>query len=336
MRIEQKYSLFKYNTFGLDVKTNYFVEYESEADLMKLLRDEFFLSQRFLHIGQGSNLLFLGDFDGIIVHSAIRGIEIIREDEHSVWLKVGAGNDWDSFVAYCVEKDWGGLENLSLIPGEVGASAVQNIGAYGVEVSQRIEEVQAYSLETGEKRIFSNAECNFSYRNSFFKDPENKGKYFLVYVVFKLSKQHEFCLDYGSIREYLTGKQISLQSIREAVIAIRKSKLPDPKKTGNAGSFFMNPYISMENFQKLRNYYPQIPYYPVNEELVKIPAAWLIDQCGLKGKIVGGAAIHEKHALVIINKNHATGQEIASLAEEIRKTVKQKFDIELKPEVNYI
>ena len=336
MRIEQNYSLLKHNTFGLDVKTRYFVEYESEEDLQKLLRDEFFFSQRFWHIGQGSNLLFLGDFDGIIVHSAIQGIEKIKEDEHSVWLKVGAGNDWDSLVAYCVENGLGGLENLSLIPGEVGASAVQNIGAYGAEVSERIEEVHAYSLETGEKRIFSNAECNYSYRNSFFKEPENKGKYYVIHVVFRLSKQPEFRLDYGNIREQLAEKPITLQAVREAVITIRESKLPDPKKTGNAGSFFMNPYISMQLFQLLKEKYSNIPHYPINETSVKIPAAWLIEQCGLKGKTVGGATVHEKQALVIINQNKATGQDIASLAAAIEKAVKEKFNVELQPEVNYI
>jgi UDP-N-acetylmuramate dehydrogenase len=336
MRIEQNYSLLKHNTFGLDVKTRYFVEYETEADLQKLLNDEFFFSQRFWHIGQGSNLLFLGDFDGIIVHSAIQGIEKIKEDEHSVWLKAGAGNDWDSFVAYCVEKGWRGLENLSLIPGEIGASAVQNIGAYGAEVSERIEEVHAHSLETGEKRVFSNPECDYSYRNSFFKKPENRGKFYITHVVFKLSKYPEFRLDYGNIREHLAGKPVSLQTVREAVIAVRKSKLPDPKKTGNAGSFFMNPYVSMNHFRQLKKLYSDIPHYPVDEEKMKIPAAWLIEQCGMKGKTFGGAAVHEKHALIIINKNQATGREIASLAEEISKAVKEKFDVELQPEVNYI
>jgi len=336
MRIKQNYSLLKHNTFGLDVKTKYFVEYESEEDLQKLLRDEFFFSQRFWHIGQGSNLLFLADFDGIIVHSAIQGIEKVEEDEHSVWLKVGAGNDWDSLVAYCVKSGWGGLENLSLIPGEVGASAVQNIGAYGAEVSERIEEVHAYSLETGEKRIFSNAECDYSYRYSFFKNPENKGKYYVVHVVFRLSKQPEFRLDYGNIREQLAGKPVTLQTVRDAVIAIRESKLPDPKKTGNAGSFFVNPYISMAHFQQLKKQYPDIPHYPVNESAVKIPAAWLIERCGLKGKTAGGAAVHEKQPLVIINQNKATGQEIALLAEEMEKAVKEKFNVDLQPEVNYI
>jgi len=336
MRIEQNYSLLNYNTFGLDVKTKYFVEYESEADLQKLLNDEFFFSQQFWHIGQGSNLLFLGDYDGIIVHSGIRGIEKIKEDDRSVWLKVGAGNDWDSLVAYCAEKGWGGLENLSLIPGEVGASAVQNIGAYGAEVSEQIEEVHAYSLESGEKRIFEGAECEYSYRSSFFKKPENRGKYYIVHVVYKLSKQPEFRLDYGNIREYSAGMPVSLQTVREAVITIRKSKLPDPKETGNAGSFFMNPYVSMNLFQQLKKLYPDIPHYPVDEKTIKIPAAWLIEQCEMKGKTFGGAAVHEKHALIIINQNNATGQDIASLAEEICNAVKEKFNIELQPEVNYI
>ena len=336
MRIERNYSLLKHNTFGLDVKTHYFVEYESEADLEKLLRDEFFFSQCFWHIGQGSNLLFLGDFNGIIVHSAIQGMEKINEDEHSVWLKVGAGNDWDTLVAYCVENGWGGLENLSLIPGEVGASAVQNIGAYGVEVSDRITEVHAYSLETGEKQIFSNEECDYSYRSSFFKKPENKGKYYVVHVVFRLSKQPEFRLDYGNIREFVAGKPVTLQTVRDAVIAIRKSKLPDPKKTGNAGSFFINPCVPMEHFLQLKTQYPEMPNYPESDGRVKVPAAWLIEQCGWKGKAKGGAAVHEKQTLVIINRHQATGQEIASLAQAICQSVKEKFAIELQPEVDYI
>ena len=213
---------------------------------------------------------------------------------------------------------------------------MQNIGAYGTEVSERIEEVHAYSLESGEKRIFEGAECDYSYRSSFFKKPENKGKYYIVHVVYKLSKQPEFRLDYGNIREYLAGKPVSLQTVREAVIAIRKSKLPDPKETGNAGSFFMNPYVSKNHFLRLKKLYPDIPHYSVDEKTIKIPAAWLIEQCGMKGKTFGGAAVHEKHALIIINQNNATGQDIASLAEEICNAVKEKFNIELQPEVNYI
>jgi UDP-N-acetylmuramate dehydrogenase len=312
------------------------VEYENEDDLQKLLQDEFFFSQRFWHIGQGSNLLFLGDFDGIIVHSSIQGIEKLKEDEQSVWLKVGGGHDWDSFVDYCVKKNLGGLENLSLIPGEVGASAVQNIGAYGVEVSDLIEEVHAYSLETGEKTVFHHAECEYAYRYSFFKKPENKGKYYITHVVFKVSKKPVFKLGYGNVKEYLDGKTVTLENVRRAIIAIRNQKLPDPKKIGNAGSFFVNPYVCTEHYEALKKQYPDISCYPVNEEVVKIPAAWLIDQCGLKGKTLGGAAVHEGQPLVIINQNNATGEEIAALAEEIRNTVKEKFFVELQPEVNYI
>lgn len=336
MRIEQNYSLLKHNTFGLNVKAKYFVEYENEADLQKLLRDEYFFSQQFWHIGQGSNLLFLGDFDGIIVHSAIQGIEKIKETADFVWLKAGAGTDWDSLVAYCVQNGWGGLENLSLIPGEVGASAVQNIGAYGVEVADCIEEVHAYFLETGEKRIFSNAECAYSYRHSFFKRPENKGKYYITYVTYKLSKKPEFRLDYGNIREYLKDQPETLGTVRDAVIEIRRAKLPDPKKTGNAGSFFVNPYVDVAHYEDLKRQYPDMPHYPVNAEVVKVPAAWLIERCGLKGKANRGAAVHEKQPLVIINQGNASGQDIADLATEIAGAVKKKFSIDLQPEVNYI
>jgi len=336
MRIEQNYSLLKHNTFGLDVKTKYFVEYENEADLQKLLRDEYFFSQQFWHIGQGSNLLFLGDFDGIIVHSAIQTMEKIEETADFVRLKVGAGMDWDSFVAYCVQNGWGGLENLSLIPGEVGASAVQNIGAYGAEAADCIEEVHAYFLETGEKKILSNAECEYDYRHSFFKKPENKGKYYITYVIYKLSKKPKFRLDYGNIREYLKDKLVTLEAVRQTVIQIRESKLPDPKKIGNAGSFFVNPYICTAHYEGLKKQYSDMPHYPVDDKTVKIPAAWLIEHCGLKGKTTGGAAVYEKQPLVIINRGNASGQDIADLAAEICKSVKEKFSIDLQPEVNYI
>ncbi len=336
MKIYENYSLKEHNTFHLDVKTRWFVEYESEKDLQTLLSDEFFFSQAFWHIGQGSNLLFLGDFNGIIIHSAIKGIEVVKEDNDSVWVNAGAGVVWDDFVAYCVEKGWCGIENLSLIPGEVGASAVQNIGAYGSEVSDCITEVCAYSLETGEKKIFSNADCKFAYRKSFFKTEPNKGKHFITYVEFQLSKKELFNIEYGNLKEMLKDKEINLKTIREAVIAVREIKLPDPKKIGNAGSFFMNPYICMEHFYAIQKQYPNMPFYPVNDEVVKIPAAWLIDQCGLKGKTLGGAAVHEKQPLVLVNKNGATGDEIAKLAEEVKEVVMKKFTIELHPEVNYI
>lgn len=336
MRIEQNYSLLKHNTFGLDVKTKYFVEYESESDLKALLSDEYFMSEAFWHIGQGSNLLFLSDFNGIIVHSGIKGIETLKEDDDFVWLKVGASEDWDSFVVHCVENGWSGLENLSGIPGEVGASAFQNIGAYGVEASDRIEEVHTYYLKTGEKRVFQNAECNYSYRNSFFKEKENRGLYYITYVVYKLSKNPDFKLDYGHLRDKLNNDALTLSNVRQAVLNMRNSKLPDPKVLGNAGSFFMNPYVCKEHFDALKEKYPDMPFYPVDEKVVKIPAAWLIEQSGMKGTQLGGAAIYEKQALVIVNKDHATGDEIACLATKVQNAVKEKFSIELNPEVNYI
>ncbi|GHT70768.1 UDP-N-acetylenolpyruvoylglucosamine reductase [Bacteroidia bacterium] len=336
MKIYENYSLKEHNTFHLDVKTRWFLEYESEKDLQTLLSDEFFFSQTFWHIGQGSNLLFLGDFNGIIVHSAIKGIEVEKETGDTVWVKSGAGVVWDDFVLYCVENGWSGVENLSLIPGEVGASAVQNIGAYGAEVGDCIVEVHVYSLETGEKIVFSNADCEFAYRKSFFKTEPNKGKYFVSHVVFRLSKKDIFNIEYGNLKEMLKGKDINLKSIREAVITIRENKLPDPRLIGNAGSFFMNPYVCMEHFKAIQKKFPNVPFYPVNDEVVKVPAAWFIDQCGLKGRTFGGAAVHEKQPLVIVNKDGATGNDIARLAEEVRSAVKKKFTIELQPEVNYI
>lgn len=336
MHIEQNYSLLNHNTFHLDIKAKYFVEYESEEDLTKLFRDEYFMSETFWHIGQGSNLLFLGDYNGIIVHSQIKGIELVRETNEHVYLKVGASEDWDSFVAYCVAQGWGGIENLSNIPGEVGASACQNIGAYGVEAADCIDEVHTYFLKTGEKRIFSNEECQYAYRHSFFKEEENRGLYYITYVVYRLDKHPELKLDYGNLKKILEGKTLTLEAVREAVIAVRSSKLPDPKEIGNAGSFFKNPFVKIAHFENLQKEYPAIPSYPVDDQFVKVPAAWLIEQAGFKGKRKGDAAVYEKQALIIVNQDRATGAEIAALAEEIQHAVKEKFSIELNPEVIYI
>ncbi|GHT42991.1 UDP-N-acetylenolpyruvoylglucosamine reductase [Bacteroidia bacterium] len=342
MKILENYSLLAHNSFKLNVKTRWFVEYESESDLQKLLRDEYFFSQAFWHIGNGCNLLFLSDFNGIIVHSGIRGIEKIAEDADSVTLKVGAAEMMDDLIRQCVEQGWGGIENLSLIPSEVGASAFQNIGAYGVEAGDCIEEVHAFAVKTGEKRIFSHAECQFAYRHTFFKQPEERGLHYITHVVYKLSKKPVFKLDYGNLRSTLVGKAITLKTVREAVIAIRKSRLPDPQVLGNAGSFFLNAYVCKPHFEALHKQYPDMPHFFEPEktddgkEIVKIPAAWLIDQCGLKGKTLGGAAVYEKNPLVLVNQNNATADDIVHLAEEIRAAVNAKFGIELSPEVNYI
>jgi UDP-N-acetylmuramate dehydrogenase len=336
MIIKQNISLLSYNTFGIDVKANYFAEYESIVELQEILNSETVKLNNILHIGGGSNLLFLNDFKGLILHSKIKSIKIIREDEEFVFMEVGSGVVWDDFVAYCVTNGYVGVENLSLIPGEVGASAVQNIGAYGVEVQDLILEVKALEIESAQTRTFQVEECNYGYRISIFKN-ELKGKYIITSVVFKLSKKPAFKLNYQHLEEeVLKNGEISLQNIRKTIIAIRESKLPDTKLLGNAGSFFMNPVISKSKFVDLQVLYPNIPHYFVTENEEKLPAGWLIDQCGWKGKSIGNAAVHDKQALVLINKGDATGAEIVQLASEIQKSVKEKFGIELQTEVNYI
>ncbi|GBU07746.1 UDP-N-acetylenolpyruvoylglucosamine reductase [Bacteroidales bacterium] len=336
IRIEENYCLLEHNTFGIDVKTRWFIEYGTEEDLSKILRDEYFFSLAFRHIGQGSNLLFLGDYDGLILHSVIKDIEIVEESEEEISLKVGAGMVWDDLVAYCVNNNWGGIENLSLIPGEVGASAVQNIGAYGVEVSERIIEVHAYNIETQKKCVFSNADCRFAYRQSIFKT-EAKGCFFITHVVFKLDKRPKFNTTYDKLKDFIDQEsEITLKSIRQSVIKIRESKLPDPKVQGNAGSYFMNPYVGKNIYESLLKKYPTMPHYPISDTEVKVPAAWMIEQCGMKGTRFGQAGVHDKQALVLVNLGGATGDEIALLAEEVRRKVVEMFGIELQPEVNYL
>ena len=336
MKIEKQTSLLPYNTFGIDVKADFFIEYESASDLQEVLKSEIVRNNRTLHIGGGSNLLFMHDFKGVILHSAIHSIQKIREDTDSVYLEVGSSVNWDDFVGYCVENGWGGVENLSLIPGEVGASAVQNIGAYGVEVKEVIVEVNTVEIETACFKAFMNEDCRYGYRDSIFKN-ELKGKYIITSVLFRLNKNPEFRLKYQHLEdEVIKSGALNLSNIRKTIIHIRESKLPDPKITGNAGSFFMNPVIPKEQFLALQVLYPQIPHYFDSETSEKIPAAWLIDQCGWKGKHIGNAGVHEKQALVLVNLGGATGAEIVFLAEQIQHSVKQKFGIELKPEVNYI
>jgi len=336
MIIKENISLLSYNTFGIDAKADYFIEYSSVEELQTALKSEIVKSNRLLHIGGGSNLLFMKDFKGVILHSAINFIKKVSEDADTVMLEAGAVVNWDDFVAYTVENGWGGVENLSLIPGEVGASAVQNIGAYGVEVQDVIIEVNAVEIETGESKIFSVEDCQYGYRESIFKK-ELKGKYIITSVVFKLQKQAQFKLNYQHLEaEVLKNGDINLQNIRQTIIAVRESKLPDPKIFGNAGSFFMNPVISKAHFNELLAQYPQMPHYFVSETEEKVPAGWLIDQCGWKGKQIGNAGVHDKQALVLVNKGGATGAEIVYLAEQIQASVKSRFGIELRAEVNYI
>jgi UDP-N-acetylmuramate dehydrogenase len=336
MKIEQNYSLQQYNTFQLQVKSRWFMEYNSEEELLKILQDEYFQESRSLSVGTGSNLLFIDHFDGVILHSAIKGISIQNETDDSVLLRIGAAELWDDVVAYAVDQGWGGIENLSLIPGQTGAAAVQNIGAYGVEIKDVIESVEAYNQLTFEKKVFSNAECEYSYRDSVFKK-EHNDPFIITYVNIRLSKHPAYILTYGNLKEYLnTDAGLTLTNVRNAVIAMRKSKLPDPAELGNAGSFFMNPIVSYAQFDALKNKFREIPHYVVSDTAIKIPAGWLIEQCGLKGKSHGAVGVYDKQALIIVNLGGATGYEIALFAESIRNIVNDKFGILLTPEVKYI
>ena len=331
----RKYSLRAHNTFGLDVFADHFLEYHSEDELRELI-SEGRVTVPFLHIGQGSNLLFTGDYyRGTVLHSCIRGITVVSEDENTVCVHVGAGLVWDDFVCHCVTKGWYGVENLSLIPGETGAAAVQNIGAYGVEVKDVIVSVDTVDLN-GRKRVYSVDECCYSYRHSLFKEPSSKSV-FVTGVQFRLNKIPRFVLTYGALREALSDeKTLTLQAVRDAVVRIRRSKLPDPAVCGNAGSFFMNPIVSRACWQKLLALYPYMPYYEVDAERVKIPAGWLIEQCGWKGSSLGPAAVYDKQALVLVNLGGATGADIVALAKAVQDSVYQKFGISIQPEVLFV
>lgn len=340
MIIYSDYSLKERHTFGMDVQTAFFAEYTSVDGLQSLLqrlRGEW-AGLPWLHVGGGSNLLFVGDrYPGVVLHSAIRGMEVVKEDADEVLLRVGAGVVWDELVAHCVWQGWGGMENLSLIPGEVGASAVQNIGAYGVEAKDLIVQVHTVDVLTGEERLFAVDECRYAYRQSIFKQ-ELKGQYIVTHVTYRLQKHPVMHLDYGNIRKQLEsmGVPVTLATVRQAVIAIRESKLPDPKVLGNAGSFFMNPVVPRKVMLAIQTDYPDMPYYEVDDDQVKIPAGWMIEQCGWKGRSLGRAAVHDKQALVLVNLGGATGEEVVALSDAVRADVKKKFGVEIHPEVNFI
>ena len=337
MNIYTDYSLKSRHTFGMDVQTALFIEYATKEELKEILRSQPLEEGRWLHIGGGSNLLFMGDYSGTILHSSIKGYEVLSEDDEEVVVRVGAGEVWDDFVAYTVAQGWYGAENLSWIPGEVGASAVQNIGAYGVEAKDLIVNVETIEVATGEERIFSNAECAYAYRESIFK-LSLKGQYIVTHVSYRLKKTPSYHLDYGNVRAELAKANfdLTLANVRQVIIDIRQAKLPDPNVQGNAGSFFMNPIVPRAHFEALLKDYPQIPHYEVDADRVKIPAAWMIDQCGWKGKRLGNAGVHDKQALVLVNCGEATGAEVVRLSEEIQQSVFKMFGIQIYPEVNFI
>lgn len=336
IRIEENYSLLPHNTFGIDLKADYFIEYSSVEELIELLNYDLLKDKEILHIGSGSNLLFLSDFNGVILHSEIKFIRVVDETDENVIVEVGGGVVWDDFVAHCVRKAWYGTENLSLIPGETGASAIQNIGAYGSEVKDIIETVHTIEYETKKERVFSNQDCEYAYRSSIFKQ-QLKGKYIVCSVKFRLNKKAVYRLDYQDLEEQVREKgEISLANIRKTIIEIREAKLPDPEIEGNAGSFFMNPIVPKSQLEKMLQHYPTMPHHFVSESLEKLSAAWLIDQCGWKGKQIGNAGVHDKQALVLVNKGNAQSKEILALAEQIQLSVFEKFGVRLTPEVNYI
>ena len=321
----------------MDVKASVFIEYISVDELKQILLKENLSGKPWLHIGGGSNLLFTGDYDGVILHSAIKGYEVVEDTDEYVYVRVGAGEVWDDFVAYAVSQGWYGAENLSLIPGEVGASAVQNIGAYGMEAKDLIVKVEALEVATGKECTFTNADCRYAYRESIFKK-EWKGKYIITHVTYRLGKHEAFHLEYGNVKGELekSGCELTLQNVREVIIRIRETKLPDPKIQGNAGSFFMNPVIPRMQYESLLAKYPDMPHYKVDEEWVKIPAAWMIDRCGWKGKRIGNAGVHDKQALVLVNCGGATGQEVIALSQRIQQSVFETFGVAIVPEVNFI
>ena len=336
MRRHENYSLLKHNTFGMDVRATLFFEYDTLEELREfLMSEDLALYSRSIHIGGGSNLLFAGDYKGIVMHSAVRTLEVVGENNDHVLIRVGSGYVWDDLVAHCVTQGWAGIENLSAIPGEVGASAVQNIGAYGVEVKDVIVSVETMALD-GTTRIFTNEECQYGYRDSIFKR-KLRGQYIVTHVTYRLDKTPTYRLDYGDLRARVESHgEPTLKAVRDAVTAIRDSKLPDPRVLGNAGSFFTNPVISRTHYEVLKEQYPSIPSYPIDEERVKVPAGWLIDSAGWKGRSLGRSAVHDRQALVLVNLGGATGKEVMELAERVCEDVYNKYGIRITPEVNFI
>jgi UDP-N-acetylmuramate dehydrogenase len=338
MNLLNNISLKNYNTFGIDCKAAEFVEV-STIDELVLLCQVFNLTERkLLVLGGGSNILLTQDFDGMVVKISIKGITIEQENNEHVWVNTMAGELWHDFVLWCIEKNFAGVENLSLIPGCVGAAPMQNIGAYGVELKNVFDHLKAVEIATGNIVTFTKEQCKFGYRDSVFKN-NAKGKYVIISVTFKLNKHPQFNTSYGAIQQTLQSmgvKDLSIKAISNAVISIRSSKLPDPKILGNAGSFFKNPEVHIDLYNNLKKQYPDLIGYPTQYNHVKLAAGWLIEQCGWKGKVVGNTGSHKDQALVLVNYGNATGNEVYKLAVDIQKSVKDKFGIDIMPEVNLI
>ncbi len=338
MQIRENISLRPYHTFGIDVTAKYFSSFCNITELDELLSCQLSTVNRQLILGGGSNVLFLKNYDGLVLKNELTGIDIIGENEEHIYLKVGAGENWHRFVMYCVENNYGGVENLSLIPGNVGASPMQNIGAYGVEIKDVFHELEAFHIDDKNLKTFSLQECEFGYRESAFKN-RYKNQFVITSVTYRLNKKQKFNTSYGAIQQELEKmgvQELTIAAVSQAVINIRSSKLPDPKQVGNAGSFFKNPTVTKEKFQILKSNFENIPSFQNADGSVKIPAGWLIEQCGWKGYRKGDAGCYTKQALVLVNYGRSTGREIFDLSEEILKSVKEKFDITLEREVNIV
>lgn len=337
MQIQQNISLKPYNTFGIDVKAKHFVSISNIDELETILNLKEYTNK--LILGGGSNMLLTKDFDGLVIHINLKGISIVSEDDNFVTAKVNAGENWHEFVLWCIKNNFGGVENLSLIPGNVGTAPIQNIGAYGVELKDTFMSCEGISLETNNIETFAKNDCGFGYRNSIFKQ-DAKGKYIITNVTFKLTKRnHKLNVNYGTISNELEKMNIStptIQDISKAVITIRESKLPNPKDIGNSGSFFKNPIISKTQFNSLLDNFSDIPSYNISENEVKIPAGWLIEKAGFKGKRFGDYGVHKNQALVLVNYGNAKGFDILNLSKLIQKTVKRLFNISIEAEVNIL
>jgi UDP-N-acetylmuramate dehydrogenase len=336
MQIKENFSLKPYNTFGIDAKARYFSTFKNDDELSELLTNDSRLSTFIL--GGGSNILLTKDFDGLVLKNEVKGIELIHEDPEYVYIKAGAGENWHQFVLYCLSHNWAGLENLSLIPGNVGASPIQNIGAYGVELDDVFWNLEAFHLFDKRVHTFTKADCDFAYRNSIFKS-KYKNEFAILAVTLQLKKHPVFHTSYGAINEELEKmgvKELSIKAISQAVINIRSSKLPDPNVIHNAGSFFKNPEVSVSNYEELKMKFPDIVAYPFSKMTVKLAAGWMIEQCGWKGYRLGDAGVHAKQALVLVNYGNASGKEIFDLSEQILQSVNKKFGVLLEREVNVI
>lgn len=335
--LNQMYSLKAYNTFGIEVNAKEFISVSSLPELQSVL--EKYKHEEIFVLGGGSNMLLTQDIQKPVVHINLTGIQIVKQDKSHVWVEVQAGENWHQFVLWTLENDFGGIENLSLIPGNIGSAPIQNIGAYGVELKDVFDSCKAINIKTQEIKTFTLAECKFGYRESVFKSSE-KDKYIILSVTLKLTKKdHKISTSYGVISNELQKMEIynpTIQDISKAVIAIRQSKLPDPKEIGNSGSFFKNPVVTRKTFEKVQEQYPEMPFYEVSENEIKIPAGWLIETAGFKGKRFGDAGVHQKQALVLVNYGNATGKEIYDLAKTIQKTILDKFGIVIETEVNIV